>query len=61
MGKLKLNPDGTYSTTGTKASDWGVDPSKPYRTHGDTYKFSPTKGLKKAKKKKPKGPNSVNA
>ena len=42
MGKLKKTGPGAYSTTGTKPSDWGVDPLKPYKSHGDTYKFSPT-------------------
>ncbi len=53
-GKLKKGDGGaTYSTTGTKASDWGIDPLKPYKSADPTRL--------QVKKNKPKGPNSVNA
>ena len=51
MGKLKQTGPGAYSTTGTKPSDWGVDPLKPYTSPGDTYKFDSKKGIKKASRK----------
>ena len=37
-GKLKATSSGTFSTTGTKPSDWGVDPMKPYTSSGPSQK-----------------------
>ena len=52
-GTIKKGDGGTtYSTTGTKAKDWGVDPLKPYQSHGPRMQV---------KNNRPKGPNSVNA
>ena len=51
MGKLKKTSPGTYSTTGTKPSDWGVDYLKPYSApKGDSIRV--TDLHKQAKKRK---------
>ena len=58
MGKLKKTSPGTYSTTGTKPGDWGVDPLKPYSApKGGTIRVT---DLHKQAKKKKSGPNNVN-
>ena len=60
MGKLKQTSPGTYSTTGTKPSDWGIDdPLKPYKSHGPTYKFDSKKGIKEAKSRKQKNTKDI--
>jgi hypothetical protein len=51
MGKLKKTSPYSYSTTGTKPSDWGVDPTKPFSSGGDRYITDPKEGLKKASRK----------
>ena len=48
-GKLKKTSSTTYSTTGTKPEDWGIDPLKPYEGHGPSQRVE-TLHLKKAKR-----------